>query len=63
MSEPPSSFLCLLSPVTLQVISLPVGSGKFLWYMSNNVAVLLDGYGKVVMKYFNLAVSPCLWGI
>ena len=53
----------LLSPLTTQVISLPLlcrkyqQTGNFPWYMTDRIAVLEDSYSEVVVNVIDLALN------
>ena len=61
----PSTSDRLLSPLTIQVISLPLlhvqevpaDSGNFPWYMTDSIAVLEDSYTEVVVNVIVLALN------
>ena len=59
----PSTSERLLSPLTMQVISLPLlckkyqQTGNFPWYMTDSVADLEDSYSEVVMNVIDLALN------
>jgi len=65
MSPFPSTSDRLLSPLTIQVISIaatlvqevPADSGNFPQYMTDSIAVLDDSYSKVVVNVIDLALN------
>jgi len=56
----PSTSDHLLSPLTIQVISLPLLCRKYqqtLWYMTDSIAVLEDSYREVIVNVIDLALN------
>lgn len=53
-----------LSPLAMQAISLPLLCRKHsLWFMTDDVVVLLNSYSKVIVNAFDLTTSHICGGI